>query len=84
MDFIHIEHHFDKITNTRLISSNQIRRRFTIIFIVIGILVMSVCLLALYILCKRRLPFNHKAQLDYIIDPQLAREAALKLAPEPM
>jgi len=84
MDFIHIEHHFDKITNTRLISSSQIRRRFTIIFIVIGILVMSVCLLALYILCKRRLPFHHKAQLDYIIDPQLAREAALKLAPEPM
>jgi hypothetical protein len=84
MDFSQIEHHFDKITNLRLVLSRQRRNRFIIIFIIIGILVTIVCFFALYILCTSRLPFQHRIQLDYIIDPKLAKEAALKLGPEPM
>ena len=49
-----------------------------------GIHVFILCLFALYILCTSRLPFQHRIHLDYIIDPELAKQAALKLAPEPM
>jgi hypothetical protein len=67
-----------------LILPLQTRRYFINIVILIGILVLIVSSFALYILCTSRLPFSHMVQLDYIIDPQLAREAALKLAPEPV
>ncbi len=77
--FNQIEHHFDKIPNVSLT-----RQRLIIIFIIISILVVIVCLFALYILCTNRLPFQPMIQSDYIIDPKLAREAALKLAPEPV
>jgi hypothetical protein len=77
--FNQIEHHFDKITNV-----SHTRQRLIITFIIISILVVIVRLFALYILCTSRLPFQSMIQLDYIIDPKLAREAALKLAPEPV
>jgi phage gp36-like protein len=61
------------------------RHRFLIIIIIIiGILLVSTCLLALYLLCTKRLSSDHIIELDYIIDVPLAREAALKLAPEPI
>jgi len=84
MNFIQIEHDFDKITNTSLILSAQTRKHFIIIYIVIAILVIIMSLIALYILCTNRLPFDHMVQLDYIIDPQLAKKAALSLGPEPV
>jgi hypothetical protein len=77
-NFLQIEDHFDKITNISPLLPLQRRNRF----IIIGILVLIVCVFALYILCTSRLPFHHMAQLDYIIDSQLAKEAALKLVPE--
>ncbi len=84
MNFIQIEDHFDSITNVSLILPVQTRQRFTILLIIIGIFVIIICLFALYILCTVRFPFNHMIQLDYIIDPQLARQTALALAPEPV
>ncbi len=81
INFTDIEHHFDKITNVTLVLPIQTHKRFIIIFILIGLLVIIICFLALYILCTSRL---HRIQLDYIIDPQLARQAALKLGPEPV
>jgi hypothetical protein len=47
-----------------------------------GIHLFILCLFALYILCTSRL--QHRIHLDYIIDPELAKQAALKLSPEPM
>ncbi|CAF3300047.1 unnamed protein product [Rotaria sp. Silwood2] len=79
-----MEQYVDKTTNINLILSSQKYYLFIIVFIIIGILVTIVCLLALYILCKSRVPYRHRIQLDYIIDPQLAKQAALKLAPEPV
>lgn len=84
INFTDIEYNFDKITNISRVFPSQIRKHFIMIFIIISILIIIICLVALYILCTSRLPFHHRIQLDYIIDPQLARQAALKLAPEPV
>ncbi|UJR14250.1 hypothetical protein I4U23_001241 [Adineta vaga] len=72
------------MTNIDFISNNHKRRYFNIIFIIIGVLILLLCACVLYILCKSQFPLHHMIQLDYIIDPQLARQAALKLAPEPV
>ncbi|CAF3764548.1 unnamed protein product [Rotaria sp. Silwood1] len=82
MNFSQIEHHFNATANVNLILSSQKHHRFIVIFIIIGILVTIVCLHALYILCKSRAPYRHRIRLDYMIDSHVAKEAALKLAPE--
>ncbi|CAF1318984.1 unnamed protein product [Rotaria sp. Silwood1] len=74
----------DKTINNNLTLSSEKYHLFITVFIIIGILVTIVCLLALYILCKSGVSYRHRIQLDYIIDPQLAKQAALKLSPEPV
>ncbi|CAF3084462.1 unnamed protein product [Rotaria sp. Silwood2] len=81
---LQIENHFNTTTNVNLILSSQKHHHFIVVFIIIGIHVTIICLLALYILCKSQVPYRHRIQLDYIIDSQAAKEAALKLAPEPV
>ncbi len=83
-NFLQIEHYFDELTNGSLILPVQARQHFIVLFIVMGVLIFIVSLFAFYVLCTNRLSFSHMIQLDYIIDPQLAREAALKLSPEPV
>lgn len=80
-NFRDIEDDFDRMTNTY---SNEIRRRYTMILVIIGILVTVVCLFALGLLCSNRIPTHHGIELGCMIDPQVARETALKLAPEPV
>lgn len=80
-NFIQIEHQFDMITNSNL----QTHQHFIIIiYIIITILITILCLIGLYILCTNQLPYHSMIQLDYIIDPQLAKNAALNLGPEPI
>ena len=84
VDFVQLEQQFDGTTNFSFISTNHKRRDFTITFIIIGVLILLLCISVMYILCKNPFPLDHMIQLDYIIDPQLARQAALKLSPEPV
>ncbi|CAF0738985.1 unnamed protein product [Adineta ricciae] len=84
VDFVQLEQQFDTSTNISFISTNHKRRDFTITFVIIGILILLLCICVMYILCKNPFPLDHMIQLDYIIDPQLARQAALKLSPEPV
>lgn len=84
VDFVQLEQQFDTTTNFSFISTNHKRRDFTITFAIIGALILLLCICVMYILCKNPFPLDHMIQLDYIIDPQLARQAALKLSPEPV
>lgn len=84
IDFIQIEHNFDIITKISRVLPIHERKRFIIIYIIITIFIIILCLFALYILCTSQLPYHHMIQLDYIIDPQLAKQAALNLGPEPV
>ena len=83
-NFLDIEDDFDRMTNTYRYFPNQTRRRYTLILVIIGILVVVVCLFALGLLCSSRIPTHHRIELGFMIDPQVARETALKLAPEPV
>lgn len=80
-NFREIEKYFDRMINT---NRDEIRRRYTLILIILGILVLIVCLFALGLLCSNRISPHHRIELGVRIDPQLARETALKLAPEPV
>lgn len=84
MNFTDFEENFDRLNHAYAYLSNPIRRRYTFMVIIIGILVLVMCLFALFILCSSRIPYRHRIQVDLRLDPQLAREAALKLAPEPV
>jgi len=53
-------------------------------YFVLAFLVFLVCLFACYLLCTKRISSHSMIHLDRLIDPDLARETELKLAPEPM
>lgn len=84
INFTQLEYHYDRILNNNLASSMRSRSYFTIIYCIITLLILGICVLALYLLCTNRLSSEHMIHLDYIVDPQLAKEAALKLGPEPV
>lgn len=83
MNFIQVEHEFDRVTNVTLGLSSEKQRRFIMICIVMAILVITLCLFALYILCSNRLVYNHINRIDYTIDPQIVKQTELKLPTEP-
>ena len=84
MNFTEFEQHYDQLNNSSLTALVRSRTRFLIIHVILIALLLTTCILGLYLLCTKRLSSEHMIQLDYTIDPQLAREAAIKLAPEPV
>lgn len=84
INFTQLEYHYDRMLNNSLTSFMRARSYFTILYFIIALLILGTCILALYLLCTNRLSSEHMIQLDYIVDPQLAKEAALKLGPEPV
>ena len=84
MNFTDFEHYYDHSNNSSLAASVRNRTHFLIIYVILSTLLLTTCIVGLYLLCTKRLSSEHIIQLDYTIDPQLAREAAIKLAPEPV
>ena len=84
INFTQLEYHYDRILKNSLASSMRSRSYFIVIYSILALLILGTCVLALYLLCTNRLSSDHTIRLDYIVDPQLAREAALKLGPEPV
>ena len=84
INFTQLEYHYDRIVKNSLASSIRSRSHFIVIYSILGLLIFGTCVFALYLLCTNRLSSEHTIRLDYIVDPQLAREAALKLGPEPV
>lgn len=84
MNFTDFDHHYDHANNSSLAVSVRNRTHFLIIYVILSTLLLTTCIVGLYLLCTKRLSSEHMLQLDYTIDPQLAREAATKLAPEPV
>ena len=80
-----LEDEYDRFNDRKQQSSTRTQYYLKIFYTIIVILTVCTCILALYLLCcTEKLSGEHRIRLDYIVDPQLAREAALKLGPEPV